>query len=158
MLASPHYADRIDWQKIHVFWGDERAVPFEDNRNNARMAFDTLLHKVEYPPEQIHMMDTGLSPEAAAMEYEEELFEYFGTDVIARHRLLIWFFSVWETMVTPFRFFPGTPMLYEEKLWVISYFLKEQDMYRITSHKKYCQSCRTYCFHDQRKGKSPCAA
>src|SRR5581483_5320864 len=26
---------QIDWSKLHIFWGDERAVPFEDSRNNA---------------------------------------------------------------------------------------------------------------------------
>src|SRR5580698_7236783 len=58
LLASSPYKERIDWKKIHVFWGDERAVPFEDERNNARMAFDTLLDKVAVPKEQIHIMDT----------------------------------------------------------------------------------------------------
>ena len=46
------------------------------------MAFDTLLNKVEIPRDQIHIMDTSLSPEAAAMQYEETLYEYFGTDVL----------------------------------------------------------------------------
>ena len=40
--------------------GDERAVPLEDERNNARMAFDTLLDKVDIPREQIHIMETQL--------------------------------------------------------------------------------------------------
>src|SRR5258708_3724570 len=35
VLASSPYKERIDWKKIHVFWGDERAVPLEDERNNA---------------------------------------------------------------------------------------------------------------------------
>ena len=100
LLATPHYSDRIDWKKIHVFWGDERAVPFDDARNNARMAFDTLLNKVDIPREQIHIMDTGLSPEAATMEYEEELFEYFGADELPA-RLLTLSFWVWEMMAIP---------------------------------------------------------
>ena len=73
LLAVSPYRERIDWKNVHVFWGDERAVPFTDERNNARMAFETLLNHVDIPREQIHIMDTELSPEAAAMEYEEEL-------------------------------------------------------------------------------------
>src|SRR5258708_2894932 len=44
LLASDQFKNKIDWQKLHIFWGDERYVPFEDERNNARMAFDTLLN------------------------------------------------------------------------------------------------------------------
>jgi len=51
LLASHPFCDRIDWKRIHVFWGDERAVPFDDERNNAWMAFDTLLNKVGVPRE-----------------------------------------------------------------------------------------------------------
>ena len=133
-LASPHYADRIDWQKIHVFWGDERFVPFEDSRNNARMAFDTLLNKVKIPPAQIHIMDTGLSPEAASMEYEEELFEYFETDELPVSTFDLVLLGMGDDGHT-LSLFPGEPIVHEEKLWVSSYFLKAQDMYRITLTK-----------------------
>ncbi len=134
LLASPRYAERIDWQKIHIFWGDERAVPFEDSRNNARMAFDTLLNKVKIPREQIHIMDTGLSPEAAAMEYEEELNEYFGTDVLPARTFDLILLGMGDEGHT-LSLFPGEPILHEEKLWVSSYFLKSQNMFRITLTK-----------------------
>jgi 6-phosphogluconolactonase len=134
LLASPHYAERIDWQKINVFWGDERAVPFEDSRNNARMAFDTLLNKVNIPQDQIHIMDTGLSPEAAAMEYEEELNEYFGTDVLPVKTFDLVLLGMGDDGHT-LSLFPGEPVLNEEKLWVVSYFLKSQNMFRITLTK-----------------------
>ena len=134
LLASPHYAERIDWQKIHVFWGDERAVPFEDDRNNARMAFDTLLNKVNIPREQIHIMDTGLSPEAAAMEYEEELNEYFGTDVLPAKTFDLVLLGMGDDGHT-LSLFPREPIIHEEKLWVSSYYLKAQDMFRITLTK-----------------------
>src|SRR6478735_10785876 len=78
VLAASPLKENIDWSKIHVFWGDERAVPFDDERNNARMAFDTLLNKVSVPREQIHLMDTSLPPMQAASEYEKALKNYFG--------------------------------------------------------------------------------
>jgi len=134
LLATPHFAERIDWQKISIFWGDERAVPFEDSRNNARMAFDTLLNKVKIPPEQIHIIDTGLSPEAAAMEYEEELCEFFGTDDLPERSFDLVLLGMGEDGHT-LSLFPGEPVLHEEKLWVTAYFLKSQDMYRITLTK-----------------------
>jgi len=134
LLASTHYSDRIDWKKIHIFWGDERFVPFDDNRNNARMAFDTLLNKVDIPREQIHIMDTALSPEAAAMEYEEELFEYFGTDELPARTFDLVLLGMGDDGHT-LSLFPGQPIVHEERVWVSSYFLKAQDMYRITLTK-----------------------
>src|SRR6187549_317592 len=50
ILAASPLKEKIDWSKIHVFWGDERAVPFDDERNNAKMAYDTLLSHVPIPP------------------------------------------------------------------------------------------------------------
>lgn len=68
LLASDAYRHKIDWAKLHFFFGDERFVPFNDERNNAKMAFDTLLNHVPVKPEQIHVMQTeNTSPEASAM-------------------------------------------------------------------------------------------
>ena len=47
LLAQAPYKETLAWSKLHVFWGDERAVPFDDSRNNAKMAYDTLLDFVE---------------------------------------------------------------------------------------------------------------
>src|ERR1700738_1827811 len=77
ILAASPYKEQIDWSKLHIFWGDERAVPFEDSRNNAKMAFDTLLNFVPVPASQIHVMRTDIAPEQSAIEYEKILYQYF---------------------------------------------------------------------------------
>ncbi len=38
ILAGPPFRDEVAWDKTHVFWGDERCVPADDRRSNARMA------------------------------------------------------------------------------------------------------------------------
>ncbi len=134
LLASDPFKERIDWKKIHAFWGDERAVPFEDERNNARMAFDTLLNKVDIPRDQIHIMDTSLSPEEAAEDYEEQLCEYFGTDTLPAQTFDLVLLGMGDDGHT-LSLFPGTPVIQEERSWVTSFFLKAQDMYRITLTK-----------------------
>jgi 6-phosphogluconolactonase len=48
MMASDQFKIELI-KKLHVFWGDERYVPFTDDRNNAKMAFDTLLDHVPVP-------------------------------------------------------------------------------------------------------------
>jgi len=134
LLASSPYRERIDWKKIHVFWGDERAVPFKDERNNARMAFDTLLNKVEIPGNQIHIMDTSLGPQDAAAQYQELLFEFFGTDILPAQTFDLVLLGMGDDGHT-LSLFPGEPVVHEEKLWATSFFLKAQDMHRITLTK-----------------------
>jgi 6-phosphogluconolactonase len=134
LLAASPLKERIDWKKIYIFWGDERAVPLEDERNNARMAFDTLLDRVAIPKEQIYIMDTTLSPDAAAMQYEEILNEYFGTDVLPKKTFDLVLLGMGDDGHT-LSLFPGTPVIHEEKSWVVGYYLKAQDMYRITLTK-----------------------
>ncbi len=134
LLASSPYKERINWSKLHIFWGDERAVPFEDERNNARMAFDTLLSKVPVPEEQIHIMDTSLPPNEAAEDYEEMLFEFFGTDELPAQTFDLVLLGMGDDGHT-LSLFPGTAVIHEEKKWATSFFLKAQDMQRITLTK-----------------------
>jgi 6-phosphogluconolactonase len=70
LLASPEYASRIDWTKVHVLFGDERAVPPTDERSNFRMAQETLFNHVPLPAENIHRMRGELEDlNQAAREY-----------------------------------------------------------------------------------------
>ncbi|HEY4155397.1 MAG TPA: 6-phosphogluconolactonase [Puia sp.] len=136
LLAGSPYRERIDWKKLQVFFGDERAVPFEDERNNARMAFDTLLNKVDIPKDQIHIMQTQFSPEKAAGEYEKLLRKYFGADETGLPEtsfdlILLGMGDDGHTL----SLFPGTAVIREEKKWADSLFLPAQDMYRITITK-----------------------
>ena len=66
LLGSSPYRERIHWNEVHVFWSDERCVPEDDPRNNARMARETLLNHVPIPPDNIHPIHCDQSPQAAA--------------------------------------------------------------------------------------------
>ncbi len=98
------------------------------------MAFDTLLIKWTFPVDQIHIMDTSLSPEAAALQYAESLYEFFGTDVLPTQTFDLVLLGMGDDGHT-LSLFPGTPAIHEEKLWVTSFFLKAQNMHRITLTK-----------------------
>ncbi|RFS21357.1 6-phosphogluconolactonase [Chitinophaga silvatica] len=128
LLAKAPYNMMIPWERIHFFWGDERAVPFEDDRNNAKMAFETLLDKVNVNPENIHIMRTDISPEASATEYEEILNNYFGKEKTTFDLVLLGMGDDGHTL----SLFPGLPIVHEHKAWVKSLWLEAQNMYRIT--------------------------
>lgn len=131
LLASAPYKDRIDWSRLHVFWGDERAVPFHDDRNNAKMAYDTLLNFVPVPSQQIHIMRTDIAPAESAADYEKILHSYFGPAGASFDLVLLGMGDDGHTL----SLFPGTAAVHEEKAWSIAFYLKAQDMYRITLTK-----------------------
>ena len=128
LLAASPYKEQIDWSRLHIFWGDERAVSFEDERNNARMAYDTLLNDVPVNPAHIHLMRTDMDPEASAAEYERLLHRYFDETGPTFDLVLLGMGDDGHTL----SLFPGTPVIYEETKWVTAYYLKAQNMFRIT--------------------------
>ena len=77
LLATDRYATRIDWQHVHVLWGDERCVPPDHGNSNYRMADEELLSKVPLPRENVHRIRGEIKPNAAAAEYERLLQSFF---------------------------------------------------------------------------------
>ncbi|WP_375444605.1 6-phosphogluconolactonase [uncultured Fibrella sp.] len=128
LLAQPPLRDRIDWSRVHVFWGDERFVPLTDERNNARMAYDTLLDHVPVPAAQIHIMKTDLPPDASMAEYEQTLHHYFDGHAYTFDLVLLGMGDDGHTL----SLFPGTAVVNEEQAWTKAYFLTQQDMFRLT--------------------------
>src|SRR5271154_736231 len=53
-MAGPYYKDEFKWEKIHLFWGDERWVSHADQRSNFRMVSEALISKVKIPSGNIH--------------------------------------------------------------------------------------------------------
>jgi len=78
LLGSAEYRQRVKWSATHLFWGDERMVPISDPQSNYRMVAETLLSRVEVPPENAHRIRTGSTPEESARGYEQELRRWFG--------------------------------------------------------------------------------
>ena len=68
----------LPWEKIHIFWGDERYVPPTHSDSNQLMARKAWLDRVNIPASNIHPMPTASGdPSADARQYETELREFF---------------------------------------------------------------------------------
>src|SRR3984893_12758856 len=69
---------KVPWDKMQLFFGDERHVGPDDPLSNFKMASETMFSKAPLKPEQIHRMK-GEYPDAekAAQEYEQELRTHF---------------------------------------------------------------------------------
>ncbi|RZJ28686.1 MAG: 6-phosphogluconolactonase, partial [Chryseobacterium sp.] len=128
LLATSSYAQKIEWNKVYFFWVDERWVPLDDDKSNAKMTFETLLHRVPVNGDQIFpMFKEGISPEDYAVEYENEIRNILGDDGRFDFILL----GMGDDGHTA-SLFPGESILDENEKWVDAYYLKSQEMFRIT--------------------------
>ena len=128
LLATEKYKHEIDWKRINIFFGDERVVPFEDERNNGRMAYDTLLKHVPVPKSQIHYINTSIKPELSALSYESLLRDHFARKEFTFDLSLLGMGDDGHTLSV----FPGSGIINEKQRWVTSAYVPEQQMYRVT--------------------------
>ena len=128
LLASPAFKDRIDWNKVHFFFGDERYVPATDPQSNYLMAKKALLEPLELSFKQVFPINTTLSPEEAAEAYTTDINYYFaGTD--ARFDLVL--LGLGDNSHTA-SLFPHTPVLHDKTASAQAVFLEDQQVFRIT--------------------------
>ncbi|UFH32872.1 6-phosphogluconolactonase [Chryseobacterium sp. C-71] len=128
LLATQEYADKIDWNKVYFFWVDERWVPLNDEKSNAKMTFEALFDKVPVNKDQIfRMYKDGIEPEEYAKEYEQEIRNVVGDEGVFDFILL----GMGDDGHTA-SLFPGENILDENEKWVDAYYLKPQEMFRIT--------------------------
>lgn len=71
----------LPWDKIYIFWGDERYVPQDHPKSNARMTRETLLNHIDIPNGNVFPMPTGANdPATDAATYAQTLKAFFQTD------------------------------------------------------------------------------
>jgi 6-phosphogluconolactonase len=128
LLGQAPWKDQGPWDRVHVFWGDERCVPLTDARSNARLAREAWLDRVPIPGGQVHPMECGAAPAAAAARYEALLREFFGG---GPPRLDLVLLGLGEDGHTA-SLFPGSPVLHEQQRWVAQVYVAGQEFHRVT--------------------------
>jgi len=109
------YRAQTPWDRVHLFWGDERYVPPDDPLSNYRMTRETLLAHVPIPSANIHPMPTNLSPpEQAAKDYEAKMCKFFDAEAPEFDLQLQGLGIEGHTA----SLFPGSPALLERTAWV----------------------------------------
>jgi len=79
LLGSDISAANVEWDKIQIFWVDERFVSIDSKWSNYKLAADTFLKKVPIPLQNIHRIETEHADcMEAAREYEQAMREVFG--------------------------------------------------------------------------------
>lgn len=141
-LASDKFKNKINWSKVHIFWGDERYVPFDDSRNNAKMAFDILINKVDIPKENVNIIRTDIIPEESAKEYVDTIKKYFKHTQNNFDLVLLGIGDDGHTL----SIFPGSSLINEEENWVNKVYNEEQKMYRITMMPQLVNNAKQIAF------------
>jgi len=80
LLFDKLAAARLPWDRIHLFWVDERCVPPHDPQSNYRLAEDHLIRPARVPLRNVHRIDGELKPEHAARRYVEDIQESFALE------------------------------------------------------------------------------
>lgn len=70
---SVNYKDQINWSKINFFWGDERCVPPSSDESNYKMAYDSLLSKLQITDTNIFRIRGEANPLEEAARYSKTI-------------------------------------------------------------------------------------
>jgi 6-phosphogluconolactonase len=128
LLAVPPFKDQAPWDRVHVFWGDERCVPLNDPRSNARLAKEAWLDRVPIPGNQIHPWDCANDPATAARQYEAQLRAFFAGQPPILDLVLLGLGEDGHTA----SLFPGAPALAAGDLWAAAVYVAGAGLYRVT--------------------------
>lgn len=129
--AGQPWRARMPWDKLDLFWVDERCVPPDNADSNYRMTREALLDRVPLAPDQVHRMEGELDPHAAASRYESLLRNVFRLEGAECPR-----FDLVQLGMGPdghtASLFPHTEAVHEMGRLVTANFVEKLKMWRVT--------------------------
>jgi 6-phosphogluconolactonase len=133
LLADPAepFLKQVPWDRIELYWVDERCVPPDNSESNFRMTNEALLSKVPLPAERIHRMEGELDPAVAAARYESTIrntFKLEGAETPTFDLVLLGMGDDGHTA----SLFPHTDALNELSHIVVPNHVPQKDAWRIT--------------------------
>jgi 6-phosphogluconolactonase len=133
LLSDPRqpFRARVPWDRLQLYWVDERTVPPDDPDSNYRMTRETLLNHVPMHPAQIHRMEGELDPEAAAARYESELRNSFRLEGAESPRFDLVALGMGDDGHTA-SLFPYTAAIHEMGRLVTANQVPQKDTWRLT--------------------------
>jgi len=75
-ILAEVYKDKIDWTKVHLYWGDERCVAPDDEQSNFLMTFATMIEHVPIPVMNVHRIFGEDRPSTESVRYSKQLMDY----------------------------------------------------------------------------------
>lgn len=127
-LLAENYKNKVEWNKVYLFWGDERCVPPDNIESNYRSAKEHLLDKINIPDENIFRIHAEEDSIKAAMEYEKNIKDYFNGEEICFDVILLGLGTDGHTA----SLFQGTDGLNEKNKLAVNNYIKDKKTTRIT--------------------------
>jgi 6-phosphogluconolactonase len=125
-LSSSPYKELIQWEKVHLFWSDERAVPPTSQESNYHMALSSGLEQMPIPKAQIHRMHAENNIQDNAELYEQTIIT-----VLQGRPFDLIMLGMGEDGHTA-SLFPGTEALQEHTRLVVANFIPQKNTWRMT--------------------------
>lgn len=143
-LLATDYAAKVDWSKVHVFWGDERCVPPEDSGSSYGQALGILLRRVPVPDSNIHRIKGELGPSDASKDYSATLRE-FASPPLDWPRFDLVYLGMGEDGHTA-SLFPGSPVQTSESTLPVTAHYQDRPASRVTLTPLVFNSARLVVF------------
>jgi|HubBroStandDraft_6_1064221.scaffolds.fasta_scaffold67541_1 6-phosphogluconolactonase len=131
LLTIDEFRGQVAWDKVFLFWGDERSVPPDDGDSNYRMANEAMLSKLPLAASQIFRIRGEIDAAQAAAEYEQALQKHFQLAAGAFPSIDLVLLGMGPDGHTA-SLFPGTKALQEQRRLVVSNWVGKFYTQRIT--------------------------
>jgi 6-phosphogluconolactonase len=129
-LLATEYQNQVEWDKVHIFWGDERCVPPEDPGSSYGQARDVVLRHVRILDANIHRVKGELGPVEASKDYALTL-KKFSSPPLDWPRFDLVYLGMGEDGHTA-SLFPGSPMDVSEPTLPVTAHYQDRPAHRVT--------------------------
>jgi 6-phosphogluconolactonase len=138
------FRDQVDWDKTHIFWGDERLVPASDPGSSYGQARDLLLRHCPIADSNVHRVNTDLEPAEASRDYSVIL-KRFASAPFEWPRFDLVYLGMGEDGHTA-SLFPGSPIEVTESVLTVTAEYQNRPAQRVTLTPLVFNSARMVIF------------
>jgi len=121
----------FDWDKVHLFWVDERSVPPTDPESNYRLAKENFIEPAQFPSRNVHRIQGELAPQTAAQLYAGDIREFFGLQADELPRFDVIHRGMGPDAHTA-SLFPGDPLINDLRNLTAAVYAEKFQQWRVT--------------------------